>query len=97
MYLFQKIIMASEDTQSYVRSGRFYDGDEVAEVQDGSFVVMGDSVEHEVYTGTPDLNVRKLTAPDAVTDNVVVVDYVGVSHADVVGVRYRVGDSEFCC
>lgn len=91
MYLFQKIIMASEDVQSYVRSGRFYDGEEVADVQTGSIVVAGDAEPHEVYANTPDLNVRKVEAPKAVTDKVSIVDYVGVSEADVVNVRYKVG------
>lgn len=92
MYIFQKVNMASEDVQAYTRSGRFYDGEETAETQDGAVVVIGDLVEHEVYTGTKDLNVFKISAPTAVTDSIALVDYVGVSRADVVGVSYNIGD-----
>ena len=44
-----------------------------------------------------DINTRKITAPKAVTDKVVFVDYVGVSQADVMGVTYRIGDSATFC
>lgn len=96
MKLFERVNMASNDVQSYVRSGRFYDGDETAPVNDGAVVVVGDLEPHEVYQNTKDLNTFKLTAPKAVTDRVCLVDYVGVSSADVVGVKYRVGDSLTC-
>lgn len=92
MYIFQKVNMASEDVQSYVRSGRFYDGENTAETQDGAIVTVGELDNHEVYQNTKDLNVYKISAPTAVTDSVCIVDYVGVSSADVVGVKYRVGD-----
>lgn len=94
MKIFQKILLAGEDVQSYTRSGRFYDADDkVAEVDDGAIVVMGDLDESAVYANTKDLNVRKLTAPAAVTDDVVIVDYVGTQSATVNGVVYKVGDS----
>ena len=92
MKLFQKVIMASENVQSYVRSGKFMSEDEPAAVSTGACVVAGDLVDHAVYADTKDFNVRELTAPAAQTDKVVFVDYVGVSEVDVVGVNYRVGD-----
>lgn len=95
MKLFQKVLMASEDVQSYVQSGRFYDSGEVAAISNGACVVAGDLEDHEVYTGAKDFNVRKLATPAAQTDKVVFVDYVGVSEVDVVNVRYRVGDKTY--
>ena len=92
MKLFQKVLMASEDVQSLVRPGKFYADENPIECHDGAFVTMGAFVDHEVYTGMKDLNTRKMEAPKADTDRVVVVDYVGVSHADVMGVNYRIGD-----
>ena len=91
MKLFQKVIMASENVQSLVRSGKFMEEDAPAPVSTGACVVAGDLVDHAVYDGIKDFNVRELTAPAAQTDSVVLVDYVGVSEVDVVGVNYRVG------
>lgn len=92
MKLFQKVLMASEDVQSLARPGKFYAEENIASIDDGAVVVMGGFEDHEVYAGMKDLNVRKMTAPEADTDRVVVVDYVGVSEADVQGVRYRIGE-----
>lgn len=94
MKMFNKIALAGEDVQTYTRSGRFYNGDEVADIHDGAVVKVGGPVDHEVYAGVKDLNVCKLTAPEAVTDLVAFVDYVGVSRARVMGVTYYVGDSQ---
>lgn len=93
MYIFQKVNMASEDVQAKARSGRFYDGENTAETQDGAVVVIGELDTHEVYQNTKDLNVFKISAPTAVTDSIAVVDYVGVSEGEIVNVQYRVGDS----
>lgn len=96
MKIFQKIALAGEDVQTLTRSGMFFNGEnKPTDVEDGAVVVMGDPIDHAVYAGMKDLNVRKLTAPAKATDKVVLVDYVGVSKADVMGVRYHVGDSEF--
>lgn len=93
MKIFQKILLAGEDVQSYTRSGRFYDANgKAAEVEDGALVVVGDLDESAVYANTKDLNVRKLSTPAKVTDEVAIVDFVGVNEADILGVRYR-GDS----
>lgn len=90
--IFQKIALAGEDVQTLTRSGRFYNGDEVADIHDGALVKVGGPVTHDAFAPIMDLNVRKLTAPTAVTDLVAFVDYVGISKADVMGVRYNVGD-----
>lgn len=93
MKIFQKIALAGEDVQTFTRSGMFFDADgNPADVEDGAVAVLGDPIDHEVYNGIKDLNVRKLTAPEAATDKIVLVDYVGVSKADVMNVRYHVGD-----
>ena len=93
MQMIQKIQMASEDVKSYLHTGVFYAEDEPAEVCDGGVVVVGELLDHDVYTGLKDMNKRKLTAPEAVTDKVAIVDYVGVNQVDVMGVTYRIGDS----
>lgn len=91
--IFQKIALAGEDVQTLTRSGRYYEDDKVADIMDGRLVKVGGPIDHDVYTGMKDLNVRKLTKPEAVTDLIGIVDYVGISKADVMGVRYYVGDS----
>lgn len=94
MQMIQKIQMASEDVKSYLHTGVFYNtGDVPADVGDGAIVVVGDLLAHDVYTGMKDLNKRKITAPTEKTDRVAIIDHVGISEADVMGVNYRVGDS----
>ena len=98
MKLFQKVLMASEDVQAYVRSGKYFDSaDDEQPISDGACVVVGDLVDNDAYPTVKDFNVRKLGPVKAQTDKVVFVDYVGVSEVDVVNVRYRVGDSVTCC
>lgn len=92
MRLMQKIQMASEDVKSYLHTGVFYDNDALAPVADGACVVVGDLEDHDTYKNMKDINARKITAPKAQTDKVAIVDYVGVSQADVMGVIYRIGD-----
>ena len=92
MRLMQKIQMASEDVKSYLHTGVFYDNDVQAPVADGACVVVGDLEDHDTYKNMKDINARKITAPKAQTDKVSIVDYVGVSQANVMGVTYRIGD-----
>lgn len=92
MRMIQKIQMASEDVKSYLHTGVFYNNDAQAPIADGACVVVGGLEDHDTYKNTKDINARKITAPKAVTDKVSIVDYVGVSQADVMGVVYRVGD-----
>ena len=91
MKLFQKNLMASEDVKAMLGSGRFYAEDAMADIHDGAIVVEGDLENHTVYAGLKDINVRKITAPVANTDKVVIVDYVGVSEGNINGVLYREG------
>ena len=96
MKLFQKVLMASEDVQAYVRSGKYFDSaDDEQPISDGACVVTGDLVDNDAYPTVKDFNVRKLGPVKAQTDKVVFVDYVGVSEVDVVNVRYRVGDKTY--
>lgn len=91
MKLFQKNLMASEDVKAMLGSGKFYNEDVLADIHDGAVVVEGDLENHAVYAGLKDINVRKITAPTAKTDKVVIVDYVGVSEGNINGVLYREG------
>ena len=96
MKIFQKIQMASEDVKSLLKTGVFYANGEVAATHDGALVHVGDPVEHDLYSSMKDLNARNITAYDEKAPTYGVVDYVGVSHADVMGVNYRIGDSATC-
>lgn len=91
MKIFQKNLMASEDVKAYLGTGVYYKEDAKAAIHDGAIVVVGDIEDHSVYAGIKDVNVRKLTAPAATTDKVVIVDYVGVSHGKIMGNNYREG------
>lgn len=93
MKIFQKILLAGEDVQTYTRSGMYYNEEVPADIHDGAVVAVGGPVDHEVYgPNVKDLNVRELTTPEADTDFVAFVDYVGVNKVDTMGVRYYVGD-----
>ena len=91
MKIFQKNLMASEDIQSFLGTGVFYNGDELAEIHDGAAVVIGDIEAHSVYNNLKDVNVRKITAPTSVTDKVAIVDYVNRSEGEIMGNLYREG------
>lgn len=91
MKIFQKNLMASEDVQSFLGTGVFYDGEATAPIHDGAAVVVGDIEAHSVYTNMKDVNVRKLTAPEAATDVVAIVDYVNRSEGEIMGNTYREG------
>lgn len=91
MKIFQKNLMASEDVQSFLGTGVFYNGDATAEIHDGAAVVVGDIEAHSVYANMKDVNVRKITAPEAETDVVAIVDYVNRSEGDIMGNTYREG------
>jgi hypothetical protein len=93
MKMFNKIIMASEFDVNKLKAGVFHDeeGKEAA-VEDGALVSIKEPMAHDLYANQKDLNARKITAFDAEAPIYGVVDYVGVSHADVMGVKYRIGD-----
>lgn len=93
MKIFNKIIMASEGEINLLKDGYFVDGEgNDAAVEDGALVSIKGLRDHELYTGMKDLNAREITAFDEDAPIYGVVDYVGVSQPDVMGVLYRVGD-----
>lgn len=87
MKLFEKILMASEDVKSYLVSGVCEN-----ELFDGALVKIGDLIDHEVYAGLKDMNTREIEAYAAGAKRFGFVDYVGVSEAETMGVKYRIGD-----
>lgn len=94
--MFQKNLMASEDVQSYLGTGRFYEADAEGELKeaaitDGALVEIGGIENHSVYTGIKDVNVRKITVPTDDTVRYGIVDYVGRSEGEINGVLYREG------
>lgn len=92
MKIFNKIIMQSEFDVNLLKDCYFQDAGEDAEVEDGALVSIKEPRDHDLYAGMKDLNARNCTAYDAEAPIYGVVDYVGVSHADVMGVNYRIGD-----
>lgn len=89
---FYKSLMMSEDVQSMLFTGIFVDGEgKEAECHNGAIVVKGAMADHGVYAGLKDPNVFKIAAPKAATDKICVVDYVDVSHGEIMGVNYREG------
>ena len=91
MKIFQKNLMASEDVQSYLGTGVFYNGENKAAIHDGALVEIGDIEDHSMYEGLKDVNVRKITAPTEGTKRYAIVDYVGRSEGQIEGVTYREG------
>ena len=90
MATFAKIKMVSEDVTAYDITGKFMSNSQLAEVEDGAFVVVGDLMKSTVYSGK-DYNVFEIKAPAAATDEVAVVDIADVSKGDVRGAAWRVG------
>lgn len=90
---FSKVLMASEDVQSYVRSTKYQVDGVNAEIHDGAFVKLGDIVGDTTYTsGGQNFNAYLSTAPATVaTDKVVVVDIAGVSGGSINGNYYNIG------
>lgn len=91
MKIFQKNLMASEDVQSYLGTGVFYDGGNKVAIHDGALIEIGDIEDHSMYEGLKDVNVRKITAPTSETKRYAIVDYVGRSEGQIEGVTYREG------
>lgn len=62
-------------------------------VKDGSLVVLGDLVADTTYAATGDYqyNAYEATAPAAVTDEVCIVDYAGISGGDIRDNYYKIG------
>lgn len=90
MATFAKIKMVSEEVTAYDITGKFTSNSQLAEVEDGAFVVVGDLMKSTVYSGK-DYNVFEIKAPAAATDEIAVVDIADVSKGDVRGEAWRVG------
>lgn len=90
MATFAKIKMVSEDVTAYDITGKFMSNSQLAGVEDGAFVVVGDLMESTAYSGK-DYNVFEIKAPAVATDEVAVVDIADVSKGDVRGEAWRVG------
>lgn len=94
-------IMQSEFDASKLKDGYFQaqgaDGVVDAVVEDGALVSVKEPRAHDLYANMKDLNARNCVAYEADAPIFGFVDYVGVSHADVMGVNYRIGDSATCC
>ena len=89
---FTKSLMQSEDVQAMTFSGMFYDADDnLAECHNGAIVKRGEMLTHSVYTTLKDPNMYKITSPAADTDEIGIVDYVGVSGGNIAGVYYKEG------
>ena len=91
MATFAKIKMASEDVNSLLLTGKFKANGQLARVEDGAIVVVGDLMDSTVYANNKDMNVFEIGAPAADTDEVAIVDIVDVSKGDVYGQAWREG------
>lgn len=91
--VFRAAEMMSEDVQSYVISCQYQANGADAPIEDGSFVKLGELKPDKTYSeeGDKDYNVYLASAPTAVTDKVVVIDYPGVSEGTISGNSYRLG------
>lgn len=92
MKMFNKILMESEFSTNLLKDCYFQENGADAAVEDGALVSICELRDHDLYTGMKDLNARNAKAFDANEPIFGFVDYVGVSHADVMGVNYRIGD-----
>ena len=92
-HVFRAAEMMSEDVQSYVISCQYQVGGVDSQIEDGSFVKLGELKPDKTYSeeGDKDYNVYLASAPTAVTDKVVVIDYPGVSEGTISGNSYRLG------
>ena len=91
--VFRAAEMMSEDVQSYVISCQYQANGVDSQIEDGSFVKLGELKDDKTYvaSGDKDYNVYLASQPTAVTDEVVVIDYPGVSEGSISGNSYRMG------
>lgn len=63
------------------------------DVKNGSFCVLGDLAPDTTYAAAGDFeyDVYEAAAPTAVTNEVVVVDYAGISEGEIAGNNYKMG------
>ena len=83
MATFAKIKMMSEDVNSLLLTGKFKANGQLARVEDGAIVVVGDLMDSTVYANNKDMNVFEIGAPAADTDE--------VAKGDVYGQAWREG------
>ena len=63
MATFAKIKMMSEDVNSLLLTGKFKANGQLARVEDGAIVVVGDLMDSTVYANNKDMNVFEIKAP----------------------------------
>lgn len=84
--------MLSNVADSYLANAIFEDNAGVAEVIDGGLVVLGDLVANTTYEAAgKEMDTYVAKAPTAVTDEVVIVDYAGISEGEIAGNVYKMG------
>jgi len=62
-----------------------------ADVDDGALVVLGNLAADSAYTGKVEYDTYEGNAPVAATDEVVIVDYAGISEGAIAGNQYKIG------
>lgn len=97
--IFEVGIMACEDVQAWVGQCKFGTGSDdefvPAVVDDGSFVVLGELCDDDVYTDLKDWNVYHAFAPVSASynrDEIVVVDISSVSNGVICRNNYKIGN-----
>lgn len=60
-----------------------------AALPDGALVVLGDVLADSTYAGELEYDTYEAAAPAAATDEVVIVDYAGISQAAIAGNQYK--------
>ena len=90
---FSKALMASEDIKAYVGSALFQVDGIDAPIHDGAFVKLGDLAEDTTYGVENDVryNIYTCSAPEEVTDEVVVLDYAGIQEGTIGQNDYKIG------
>lgn len=85
-------LMASDSVKSDIRSIKFQEGSQYAEIHDGALVVLGELAPNPVYgANAKDYNVYLAKAPEKDTDKVVIVDLAEVSQGIIAGNTYKMG------
>lgn len=90
---FFKGLMASEDIRAFVGSALFQVDGVNAPIHDGAFVKLGDLAPDTTYGIEDDVayNVYTCSAPEEVTDEVVVLDYAGIQEGTIGNNDYKIG------
>lgn len=60
-------------------------------LDDGALVVLGNLAADSAYAGKLEYDTYEATAPVAATDEVVIVDYAGISEGTIAGNQYKIG------